>query len=577
MVASTCKEHYPDIYSPIPPGEDPEHGPTAKKNRESKVLYLAVRHLLRRDFGFDPDGSTTPRPEDFPEGFGKKGKSPGAKTYEDQAFKEKVFFASVMGILRAHGYDDPSLGKLAVLKRMNPVDHVAVVRLDPALKELRAFQPAEGSMNGGNLVAGPNDIVFEEDGETILIVDRFIEAVTDAVKRHNANRGLFLRVFEVLQGEGRDFDEDGTTVVSMTLRTRQLAEVSGRLIDDRVAPSHPHLRRLVINALSQSLGGLIEGSASDFDIDLPDLDAGAAVDIVKNNVRAVAAIYFSAMLEEMRLYAVAEKVAEHFMIGMVPISRGPAGDRLYRWIKDAPERFTEIERRSVYGRVLGVAEGAATDLVPNREFTDLWIRFLSTVSLQAREELSTEMRRVSQEQVLKTGRDLAVNLSLHGYGIAHPAAVEMQSLIHQIREMLSAPELLMAYGVNDIWQLVDRINAMYLGGYVNGVRYRTMAQAGANIIIWLADNSAKLASVAPAGGLNFLQPQLVNNVERWLAVTGTPDASVEQYTDPVDLKSQPTVPGFAPTNGTSPLAASPIVREALEQAGVGALPAIPQV
>jgi hypothetical protein len=577
MVALTCKEHYPDIFTPIPIHEDPESGPTAKRNRESKILYLAVRHLLQRDFGFDPDSSTTVDPANFPDGFGKRGRSTSAKVHEDQSFREKVFFTSVLGILRSRGYDDPSLGKLAVLKRVQRGDPVAVVRLDAALRELRAFPPdPAGDSNLDGRVASRDDVVFKEGDDTIIIAQPFIEALTDAVKRHNANRALFASVFEVLQNEGADYDEGGTTVISKTLRARQLAEVTGRLIDDRVSPDDPHIRRYVITALTQSLGGGIEGSASDFDVDLPDLDRGIAVEIEKNNVRAVAAIYFSAMLEEMRLYAVAEKIVDHFMIGMVPIGRGPAGDRLYRWIKTAPERFTEAERRGVYGRVLGLAHGAATDLVPNREFSDLWIRFLSPVSLLAREELSTEMRRVSQEQVLKAGRDLGVNLSLHGFGIAHPAAIEMQKLINQIREMLSAPDLLRAYGVNDIWQLVDRVNQMYLGGYVNGVRYRTMAQAGANIILWIADNAAKLASVAPAGGINFLDPRLVNNVERWLAVTGTPDASVERYTDPVDLRAQPTVPAFAPVNGSTPAAVSPVVRGALEQVGIESLPAIPQ-
>jgi hypothetical protein len=388
---------------------------------------------------------------------------------------------------------------------------------------------------------------------------------------------LHQEVFRVLQDEGKELAPDGT-VVSMTLNTRQFAEVTARLVDDRINPAHPQLRRFVINALSQSLGGGLPGSSSDFDIDLPDLDAGTAVEIVRNNVRAVAAIYFSAMLEEMRYYAVMEKIAEHFTIGMVPISRGTASDRIYKWIKGAPDRFTEMERRGVYGRVLGLAQGAATDVVSNAIFSDLMIRFLSVVSLADRERRSSDILRVSQEQELKAGRDWGVNISLHGYGIAHPAAIEMQDLIREIKDVLSEPQLHAAYGVNDIWQLVDRINVMYLGGYVNGVRYRTMARAGAEIILWLADNSAKLASVAPAGGLDFSDPRLVNNVERWLAVTGTPDASVEQYTDPIDLQSQPTIPAFAPSNGGHPLnGGAPILRETLETVGVGPLPAIPQI
>jgi hypothetical protein len=579
-----CKEHYPDIFKPIPPGETPG-GPTDKQNQESKILYLAVRHLLRRLFNFDRDGSTTVKPEEFPEGFGKR--HAGASPRPAREEEEKVLVASAMGYLRAHGYDDPSLGKFRSVAA--PENRLRSVMLfDPQLRvgEL-AFTEADG--NGQQELReriGANDVVVSPDptnpnhedsgGETFLIVDRFITAFTDAVKYYFANRALHHAVFRVLQDEGKEMAADGT-VASMTLNTRQFAEVTSRLVDDRVPPGHPQLRRFVINALSQTLGGGVPGSSSDFDIDLPDLDAGTAVEIVRNNVRAVAAIYFSAMLEEMRLHAVMEKIGEHFTIGMVPISRGTASDRVYKWIKGAPDRFSEIERRGVYGRVLGLAQGAAADLVPNREFTDLWIRFLSTVSVLDRERRSSDMLRVSQEQALKAGRDLAVNISLHGYGIAHPAAIEMQGLVREIKDVLSEPALHTAYGVNDIWQLVDRVNVMYLGGYVNGVRYRTMARAGAEIILWLADHSTKLASVSPAGGLDFGDARLVNNVERWLAVTGTPDASVEQYTDPVDLQAQPTIPAFAPTNGHPLNGGAPALRETLETVGVGGLPSIPQI
>lgn len=537
MVALNCKETYPDIFTPVPDTEPP-NGPTYQDNLERKRLYLAVRRLLQDNFGFDPDGSTTARPEDFPAGFGKRGKSSGAKIWDDLLREEKVLFVSVYGILRSRNYTDPSLGKLDIG------------------------------------LPGADDIVFVEEGETVLIVDRFIEATTEAVKRYNANKQLFIRVFEVLLREGAELADDGTPI-STTVVTRQVAEVTGRLIDQRISADNPQIRRFVINALSQALGDDIEGNEADTDIRLPDLDVGTAVEIIGANVDAVSLVYFSAMLEELKFYAVMDKIAEQFMVGMVPVSRGPAGNKIYEWIRRAPERFTEIERRGIYGRVLGLAQGSANEGVPNREFPDLWLRFLSTVNLLHRDKESRDTKKVVSQQAHKAARDLAVNLSLHGYGVAHFAAIDMQRWIGFIQDVLSQGDLLKAYGVNDRWQLVERVSSLYLNGAMNGVRYRTMANSGGKIIGWIADRAPQLSAVNPPSDDFFLDPFLVSHVNQLLAVTGTGIAVIDQRVEPVDLSMQPTIPTMSSGNGASHIASSPVIRSALEQAGIGNLPGIP--
>lgn len=554
-MASKCTEYYPDIFERASDAVTPSdsigerlHQELDRRNAERKRLYVAVRYLLRKNFSFDPDDSTTPDPASFPGGLGKKGVSTGAKVYDDLLAEEKTRFLSVYGILLANNYTDPSFGRQE-RGTTGPLD---------------LWVPKDEKQ-------GPAKAVKNADGFNVLIVDRFVEATTEAVKTYNANRELFSQVLRVLFEEGARLDSAGDPVET-TVYSKQLAEIGRRLVDERVNPDDPQIRRYILNALDMSIGGKLDGRSGQIDIDLPDLEAGTSVDIVPDNVRAVAAVYFSAMLEEMKFYAVTEKVAEHFLSGMLPITRGSAGEKIFEWIRSAPQRFNELERRSVYGRVLGLAQGGATELVPNREFSDLWIRFLSTVSLLSRDVESKETKKVVAEQAHKTARDLAVNVSLHGYGVAHFAAVEMQKLIREMKEMLSRPELLTAYGVNDVWQLTDRVATLYLNGAVNGVRYRTMARAGAEIIQWLARYAPQLASVARPQNLDFADAELVFNVERWLAVTGTPDASVEKYTDPVDLQQQPTVP-MIPANG----AGQAVVRSTLERLGLGAMPTAPGV
>jgi hypothetical protein len=583
---ATKTEHFPDIYERVSLDieQDGAYGrrllmDIEKRNAERKRLYVATRYLLRKNFSFDPDNSTTPDPSAFPGGFGKPA---GGRTNEGLKGEERALFLSVYGYLLANNFNDPSFGRQD-RGTMGPLDEWVPKEEKPIIEKAARKQVKKPAFT----VDGSAEITFEGDklsfsggaavdpdegdGFNVLVVDRFVEELTQAVKVYNANRELYGTVLDVLVSEGTREENNGDTVI--TVFAKQLAEITRRLIDDRVDSDDPQVKRHILGALDLSIGGRIDGRSGQIDIDLPDLEAGTAVDIVADNVRAVAAVYFSAMLEEMKFYAVMEKVSEHFLNGMLPISRGTAGEKIFEWVRGAPQRFNEVERRSVYGRVLGLAQGGATDLVPNREFSDLWLRFLSTVSLLSRDAESTITKKVAAEQVHKTARDLAVNLSLHGYGVAHFAAVEMQKLIRQMKEMLSRPELLTAYGVNDVWQLTDRVSALYLNGAVNGVRYRTMARAGAEIMLWLADRSHQLASVSRPQNLRFDDPDLVFDVERWLAVTGTADATAEKYTEPVDLQQQPTLPMMPLTGTVTPQT----VRSTLERIGLGAMPAAPGV
>ncbi|MBN1656614.1 MAG: hypothetical protein JXA30_22775 [Deltaproteobacteria bacterium] len=562
----TIRLYIPDIYQELT-GSTVQDTIIEKNNLARKKLYLAVRRLLRENFGFDPDGSTTDEPKDFPSGFGAETAEAAAADTAIHFAQETGLFVGVYGRLEALGHDDPGLG-----------------RTEEIFKEKKS--------NGSPLFnkVDRGDRLISEAGIEYVLARRFVDFVTDAVKYYNENRELFTEVYKTLLIEGMQYGTDGeeaeeavrsvgTTV--FTIEAKQVALVTARLVDECINADHPQIRRYVLNALSISLGGGLEGSPSALDINLPDLDTGVSIDIIPENVMAVSAIYFSGMLEEMGLYKVTDKIVEHFMSGMLPISRGPDGDKIYEWIKAIPQRLSEQERRDTYARVFGLGGEQAADLLPNREYDELWRRFLSSVSLMRREIAAYVPQRVVAEQIHKAARDLAVNISLHGYGIAHFAAVEMQTLIREMIDMLSGPAILTAYGVQDMWQLVDRVNAQYMNAATNGVRYRTMAASGADVIQWLAKNASKLSSVSSARDIHIteviLSPEdqkLVDNVERWLAVTGNGIGVVERYTDPIDLQSQQTYPVLGP-NGSKVQQA---VRNVMNRAGAPEinLPAIPQ-
>ena len=139
----------------------------------------------------------------------------------------------------------------------------------------------------------------------------------------------------------------------------------------------------------------------------------------------------------------------------------------------------------------------------------------------------------------KPARDLAENLSLHGYGIGYFTARELQTQIDEMFGILSHSDVRSAYGATSMWQVVEQVAVSELGGAVNTLRYRTLATAGAIVIVWLAQRSSLITSTARSTVLDVKRirgPEhspnptskpndrdLTDACEQWLAVTGTPD------------------------------------------------------
>ena len=553
MEGTEILTRYIDIY------QNPERDASEKEialikgnNERYRRLYLAIRQILIEQFDFDgltdeereknvpvrPERHIPADPKDFPGTLGDE---------------IRDAFVSIYGLMITENYIDPSMGRYG---EAGPQD---LLIKDPPDTYVSSVE-SNGTASTGN---------FRADR-------RFIEKVVDAVKAFNANRELFQTVFEVIIEEATKITPTHTGD-EREVKARQGAEIARRLlVQNEFDPKDPQIKRIIKDALSQSLGGMIQGRTALIDINLPDLDldTGSTSDIIGDNVKALSAVYFTAMLEEMRYFMVADKIVEQFMSGMLPISRGPGGENIYKYIRNAINRFTEAERRALYARTFGLAQGSVEVDIPNREFQDLWIRFLSAVSLTGR-QVKQERQLIHPQQVHKNARDLSVNLSLHGYSVSHFFAVELQKLVNDVNEMLNHEEIINAYGVRNQWQLVERITQLHFGTTVNTLRYRTMAQAGSKIILWLANQAPVIASpfVSSDPLFNPDNPDFIvlqDYVERWLAVTGTTDQTVEKYSEPVMTNTQTTIPQLS-------LASIPDVQNVLEQAGKLTTPEVPTI
>ena len=367
------------------------------------------------------------------------------------------------------------------------------------------------------------------------------------------------------------------------LSARNIAAVVRKLVNDSVTADDPWISSRLESAYNMQTGVVSGAPPSALEIMLPDLEEAVDVEIIAENLNAVQAIYFTWQLEEMRLFQVVERIVDLFRQGLLPLGRGAVGDYLFNYYKKASERITEGERRDLYMRVFG-APGGNPASEPNRDFNELWLRFVSAVSSFARQLTVERMLRnavpmaVSQEQVRKAGRDLGANLSRNGYGIAYFAATELQQSILEFRDVLQNAEMRNAFGARDMWQVIDQVNVNYLGGARNTHRYRTQSRAGAVIIRWIANNVQRLANVggpviyieqivnpqlrAASGGNNpTVDPSdwdLVNACEQWLAVGGVQEQSVEQYSQPIE----------APTMTSRPIDMPQMARDMLGGLGV---------
>ena len=284
----------------------------------------------------------------------------------------------------------------------------------------------------------------------------------------------------------------------------------------------------------------------------PDTKGG----IVAENIHAVQTIAFAHQLESMRAFEVADRLVELFQQGQLPLGRGTAGSVLQRYAK-AAGRLTARQRRQLYARALGVAGDAADAAQTNHEFHSLWLRLVASVALLDRRQDASSVParpRVLSAVAWSAARALAANASAHGTGLASPVK-HLGVLANLLRAVLQAPEIGKAFGARDMWQVIERVSTVHLGGARNVARHRKLAEAGSAILEWVAGHAKALVEPVPPAA--FPDPALLDAVQAWLAARGERDDT--------DNDPKPT-DGPAPASPSAPLWA--LSRELLRIMGI---------
>jgi hypothetical protein len=506
-------------------------------------LFFAIQDLFNTNLGIPistPVGGIFPA---APKAPAKKGPAPKPAALAYQPDPDIELFAEVYGLMETDQVTPPAVTAVSATPAGGPPYTVITDLTDPNLAP-------------------------------------FTKAFYAAVGEAKATPDLLKIVFPILRNAGTDPNDPNP---NPNIKTYELAQVIRLLVQRGINTNQPNQYvRLVNEALDtiQNVGQ--DQQPSSIVIDLPDLDAVDDATIQPTNIRGLQPVYFAAMFEQLKVFQVVDKLVELFQNGILPIKLGNAGNFLYRYWKDTPNRISEAERRNFYARAFGIPGGDDAGM-PNREFNDLWIRFVSAVSSYIRQNQLDNLLKanipgaVTQQQVRKSGRDLAANLSLYGYGMTYFAATDLQKQLKDVIDLLSDPEIRQAYGARDPWQVIDQVAQLELGGAVNSTRYRTMATTGVIIMAWLAKRAKRLSDSsfddildltvirypvpAASGKKPSVDPtdaDLVNACQQWLAVTGTEENQVEQYAQP----------RLSPSMTSKPIQIPAVARDVLESSGV---------
>lgn len=359
------------------------------------------------------------------------------------------------------------------------------------------------------------------------------------------------------------------------LAVQELAFVAREVIAgaDTIPFNHPNFESAVRIALDR----YVETRATGDSLSLPPgslpggtLAAGGDSDLSSDNIRVTGLAYSLALLERTLVFRVADRLAELFMNGLLPFGHDAAGKALDDYYWGAEDRLSESQRRSQYSRMLGMPGGEVSkDVDPNKAFEQLFLRFIASVSEFTRQRevdrmFTTRAAALSMtgEQVRKCAFELAKNASLYAWGGSFYVATRINKHLERAISILSLPQVLKAHAASHHWQVVERVAQQDFNGAPNWAKYCTMAQTASTLFDVLARNTKALASTSSTKpflfdpsvtdangktvGAGDLSPSdtdaVLRSVQNWLAVNGMREEQVQQYAQPVELTSAPSLP-----------------------------------
>ncbi len=197
---------------------------------------------------------------------------------------------------------------------------------------------------------------------------------------------------------------------------------------------------------------------------LPELRPELALD----NLRAAAALYYAARLDEIGLFEVADLVARGFAEGQLS---APSSELPRSYWRARDDRPSAAARAAACARVVGCGP-AASSPDANYQVPALLGRWLAAAALVPGDPEMTEAH----------ARALAGNLSRHSSGLVRKIHAHLGAAV----ELLASPEALHAFGAAHLWELIEVVAARHLERALDVMAMRARAVAGTAALEWLA-------------------------------------------------------------------------------------------
>ena len=458
--------------------------------------------------------------------------------------------------LASDGSKTPKMASVSAPKDEN----IVLAALTLGILELEGAQAPQVIVASTPVPAGFCIVPDRSDTRWNSVSQAFYSALGEAKGMEDLAR----LVLPILAEEG---NADGRGGRDPEVMVREFAEIMRELVRRGVSADEIQLRRRVNEALNRfqhidEVGPYTRVATRDNGINPPDLESLDRYNLVPENIRLMGVMFVSAMFDEIRAFQCLDYCVEASQRGeIVLVGNNDVGQWLFNYWRDAPNRLSDLERRTFLSQTIGVP-GGEPGYSRNEQAQPLMMHLCSNVSkLMSQYREAENVSFIFQQRARKAARDLAANLSLHGYGMAYYAAGELQKQLNFVIDVLSHPEIRANFGARDMWQVCDQINTLHLpGGPKNTLKYQTLATCGTIITAWLANNARHIMSTTgqlldmgevrnpspyPPGQKAITHPNdfdFVNACELWLSESGIPDTETQQYAAMRTAPDQPSRP-----------------------------------
>jgi hypothetical protein len=254
-------------------------------------------------------------------------------------------------------------------------------------------------------------------------------------------------------------------------------------------------------------------------IPLPPLPAGGGTLPSAASLRATAALYLQAELEQAGVIPLAEQLADSR--GSIDFLSVEAAEKLEAFAERQRDWYDRRRREMLFARVFGLGGVTAAEArtASNRGFQQLFAAMcLALVSASERGQWGEVVSTRGEAALRVAAMDLLANLGPYQYGNTQPAARLIHEQLQKAIEILDHPGVSAAFQARGMW---DTLRKAFGQEAPDFGRLVTRGQSGMRLLNWLADVLLQLNGIRRRA-LTGPDAPVVRWAASWLQASGVP-------------------------------------------------------